>query len=287
MSRRNKLLILSAALCIVCAGAWVSVPSRVGVRAQAGSDSTSSLALLADVNTKAKKLKKAKEKKDKIEGPVDELTDAVARAFGYGPERYEGSYSPVNSMMRAEADKVKDRLKRSEIAYQEGKKAGIPEENVVRAMNDLAGKFGAPGYAKTDKYEVRKLRASMLSVEYDLVSKKESKKGLKDKDDGKKVVESVGPTMSPLEAVYVTSSLIVQKLTNSEYQRTHEERRARWAEEHDGRRALETDAGPRILPQTDRQVEMSHVVSRGVRARGSSEQRALIHESLDILGIDR
>jgi hypothetical protein len=265
----------------------VSVPSRVGVQAQAGSDATSSLALLADVNTKAKKLKKAKEKKDKLEVPVDELTDAVARAFGYGPERYEGSYSPVNSMIRAEADRVKDRLKRSEIAYQQGKKEGVREENVVRAMNNLAGKFGAPGYAKTEKYEVRKLRVSMLSFEFDLVSKQVSKKSSKERGDGKKIVESIGPTMSPLEAVYVTSSLIVQKLTNPEYQLTHEERRAQWAEEHDGRRAFETDAGPRILPQTGRQVEMSHIVSRGVRARGPSEQRDLIHESLDILGIDR
>src|SRR6267154_5552146 len=42
---------------------------------------------------------------------------------------------------------VKDRVVQAEMSYRRGVTAGVHEEAVVKALNDLAGKFNVPDYA--------------------------------------------------------------------------------------------------------------------------------------------
>lgn len=100
------------------------------------------------------------------------------------------------------------RVAQAEIDYRSGRKAGIPEANIVRVVDHLAVKLGAPNYARTDEDEVRDKRLSITQImpnfipRWPLGAGEESPAGL---------LYTVDPLMSPLEAVYVTHSLITQK----------------------------------------------------------------------------
>ncbi len=104
---------------------------------------------------------------------------------------------------------MKDRLARAEMHYRATGEGGVPEENVAMMVNDLATKFGAPEYAKTDRDQARFLRVRMMA---DLPN-----------FAGQDVKESsINPVMSPLEGTAVAMALLQQKLYNEEFQVTPE-----------------------------------------------------------------
>ena len=115
----------------------------------------------------------------------------------------------------------KERLVRTEINYRRGQKAGIPEVNIVRVIDELARELNAPEYAGTDEDEVRETRLAIshmmphLIVPQSLGAGEQSSMGLP---------YTVSPTMSPLEAVFVTRFLIMQKEINESSQTTRAER---------------------------------------------------------------
>jgi|GEM_PF-2348191 len=119
------------------------------------------------------------------------------------------------------AGQYKERLVRAEINYRKGQKAGIPEGNVVRVLDELVQVLNAPEYAKTDEDEVQQTRLALsqmiphLIVSQSLGAGEQSPMGLTYK---------VSPTMSPLEAVFVTRFLIMQKEFNEFSQITRVER---------------------------------------------------------------
>ncbi len=127
-----------------------------------------------------------------------------------------------DEVTHAAAGELKDRVVRSEMEYRKGERKGVDEIEVVKVINGLAKKYGAPAYAKTNQGEVRELRMSMLLTEGDFVARgRNDGKGKKKRKKG----DGIGSEMSPLEAVYVTADMVKQKLYNEDYQLTQEEKR--------------------------------------------------------------
>jgi hypothetical protein len=101
-----------------------------------------------------------------------------------------------------------ERVAQAEIAYRSERKAGIPEANIVRAVDHLAAKLGAPKYARTDEDEVRDLRLSISQMMPNFIPRRPLGAG---EESPAGLTYTVDPLMSPLEAVYVTHFLIMQK----------------------------------------------------------------------------
>jgi hypothetical protein len=114
-----------------------------------------------------------------------------------------------------------ERVAQSEIDYRSGRKAGIPESNIVRVIDHLAAKLGAPKYARTDEDEVRGLRLSISQMMPNFIPRRPLGAG---EESPAGFPYTVDPLMSPLEAVYVTRFLIMQKEMNEFSLLTTEER---------------------------------------------------------------
>src|SRR5262249_41678102 len=115
----------------------------------------------------------------------------------------------------------KERLVRAEIHYRSGRKAGIPGANIVRVINELAEKFNAPKYARTDEDEVRDMRLTVSYMMPHFIPRQPLGAG---EETNTGFPYTVNPLMSPLEAVYVTRFLIMQKEISEFSQLTSEER---------------------------------------------------------------
>jgi len=121
------------------------------------------------------------------------------------------------------SDLMKESLVQAEINYRNGKgQDGISDASVVRAVNYLAFKVGAPPFARTNVFELRRLKAAMLPYTPDLQSRSHVN-GAGIMVDKKSINNPHTPTMSPLEATVFMLSLIQQKRFNAEYQLTQEE----------------------------------------------------------------
>ena len=168
-------------------------------------------------------------------------TDAsgqLRQAYAQVDEKASAVQGPDEGAIRALADAVlllvmgnevpsvlvspyKERLVRTESNYRRGETAGIPEVNIVRVLDELARELKAPEYARTDEDEVRETRLAIsymmphLIVPQSLGAGEQSSMGLP---------YTVSPTMSPLEAVFVTRFLIMQKEINEFSQITRAER---------------------------------------------------------------
>jgi hypothetical protein len=101
-----------------------------------------------------------------------------------------------------------ERVAQSEIDFRSGRKAGIPESNIVRVIDHLATKLGAPKYARTDEDEVRDMRLAISQMMPNFIPRRPLGAG---EESPAGFPYSVDPLMSPLEAVYVTRFLIRQK----------------------------------------------------------------------------
>jgi len=105
----------------------------------------------------------------------------------------------------------KERLVRAELNYRRGQKEGIPEANTVRVIDELVRELSAPEYAKTDEDQVHDTRLAISSLMPHFIVQQPLRSG---EESSTGVSYTVHPTMSPLEAVYVTRFLIMQKETN-------------------------------------------------------------------------
>ena len=153
------------------------------------------------------------EKASAVHGPeetaIRELADAVL-LFVIGnnvPDALLGSY--------------KERLVRTEINYRSGQTAGVPEVNVVRVLDELSRELNAPEYARTDEAEVRETRLAISGMVPHLIAAQPLNPG---EESATGLPFTVSPTMSPLEAVFVTRFLIIQKEIDEFAQITSRER---------------------------------------------------------------
>jgi hypothetical protein len=146
---------------------------------------------------------------DGNERAIRELADSVLQLIT--------SDRPPSAILRPLMGKVAQ----AEINYRSGQKSGIPEANIVRVIEHLALRLGAPNYARTDEDEVRYLRLDISQMMPNFIPRWPLGVG----EESLAVFPyTVDPLMSPLEAVYVTHSLITQKEFSDFFLLTAEER---------------------------------------------------------------
>jgi hypothetical protein len=143
------------------------------------------------------------------ERAIRELADSVLQLITY--DQLPGA--TVNPFL--------ERVAHAEINYRSGRKAGVPEANVVRVIDHLAVELEAPKYARTDVGEVRDMRLSISQMMPNFIPRKPLGAG---EESWTGFSYTVDPVMSPLEAVYVTRFLIMQKETSEYSLLTTEER---------------------------------------------------------------
>src|SRR5262245_6976509 len=203
----NKgLVIISILVLFVLVSLTMGLVPRWLVRAQTKKDKDASA---KRVQPYAEVEEKASAVQGPDEGAIRQLADAVLTTVA------------GNNLASVVVGPYKERLVRAEINYRRGLRVGIPESNIVRVLDELARELNAPEYAKTDEEEVRETRlaiAYMLPhfiLPQSLTAEEQSSRG---------VSFTVSPTMSPLEAVFVTHFLIMQKEINESFQITRAER---------------------------------------------------------------
>jgi len=264
MSKRIKLLCL---LFICCSS--VIVGWRLATRSRAGNNSPLTTGQRGSMFDQIEE--KAQRAKDGNEASIRELGDEIFNKLATAD-------IPAHTLLE-----MKDRLLRAELRYRRNKK-GCRESHIVKAINELAGKFAAPDYAKTSPLQVRALRVNlMFSVPSLVAPEANEKKKLK-----KRVGDKLDPHVSPLEAVFLTMLMIQQKMLNPVWQQTS----AEFADSLSKHRS-KGNGGERghQLRVDNLNREKSHVMRRvvanKVKGLGAADMHELIAASLDTLGIDR
>lgn len=188
---------------------------------------------------------------------------------------------------------VKDRLVQAEILYGQKKSLGIHEEAIVRTINDLSDKLGAPEHSKTTMSQVRVLRMWLALSEPKFMGA-----GMADREVG--VGESINQTMGPLQAAHLMATLIDQKFVNPDFQVTPQE----WEQTsiHNVRqnvqRAQARVAGMQLNPgapvsnlkvrvySSSKRRDMEESVARNISFLTVTERFDLIEQAFATLGID-
>jgi len=168
---------------------------------------------------------------------------------------------------------MKDRIVRAEVNYRSGHGKPVSEFGVVRMTNFLMKKLGAPAYAQTNVYEVRRLEMNL----FPFLSKFIGKKPAGTSHGPKALRSSFNPEMSPLESVAIANLLIQQKRFNPAYQLTYDEWLAKRSAKNSGKQAASDNS---------RRLEMENVIKRGGDL-SVTELVKLPHRALDLLGVPR
>jgi hypothetical protein len=197
-----------------------------------------------------------------------------------------GVFEPFGWANRQEiGGRVEDRIARAELSFRSGEHRPVTEDDVVRAVNGLAVKFGTPEYCKTDPAQVRQLRFELSFGAPHLISSSTSEEG--------KLISS---TMSPAEAAYVTMSMIHQKLFNPKYQATSDEWQGDRQKEHakqmsDFRSGVQRgrNSRPHLVSSTSspRTREAYGAISGNAQLMSDGEIQAAPDSVLDDLGVSR
>jgi hypothetical protein len=186
---------------------------------------------------------------------------------------------------------VKARLVQAELSYRKGSK-GITESDIVRSINELAVKFGAPAYAKTSPLQVRYLRASMMGMFPNLVAQEP----INAKAQPRKLGSSINPRLSPFEATFLTGLLLHQKMINEDYQlepkawrdHLHQKNVEVWHAYHDNKGKLKLPESSGLAVSTNpKREEMRQVIARAASTMSSADISDLVPKLLDSLGIDK
>jgi hypothetical protein len=131
-------------------------------------------------------------------GEADSVRRAAEELFKF-PQMY-----PMPDVMAAV---VKQRLIDAQMAYLAGKSPGVADGAVVEAINALATAFDTPDYARVSLLQVRFFR-TRLATGMPIFMR--STPGAKS--------DEANPPMSPLQGIYVMTSLMDQKFANPDYQ---------------------------------------------------------------------
>jgi hypothetical protein len=265
MSKRNALLgvlFLSSALVVTAVVVFGSRRASGQNTQNGGQNGQNDGNSISRINTKAAVLNNANE------AQIRELADEVFKTFDIDQE------APPEITAG-----LKDRLVRAEVNYRSGRSKPISEFGVVRMTNMLMDKLGAPAYAKTNVFEVRRLEMNFLPY----LSKFIGKKPAGTTQSPKALKSSINPTMSPLEAITLSGLLIQQKRFNPAYQLTQDE----WVAKHAGNgHKKSTDKSINEF-DTKRSDEIEQAIQRGADRLSVAELFKLPHQALDRLGVER
>jgi len=171
---------------------------------------------------------------------------------------------------------ARDRLIAAEIRYRKGDLKPISEFGVVRMVNMLADRLGAPAYAKTNVFEVRRMEINFVPWLGKFMSEKPAR------DAGpKRVGTSFNPTMSPLEAMTIAGLLIQQKRFNPSFQLTQTE----WLAKHYGKGKAKGD--PPDAASEPRRQQFDQSLQRLPETMSAEDFINLSQSALDKLGVPR
>ena len=254
MKRRNVILgflLLSSALAITAV-------LIVGDRKASGQNDASGS--ISRINDQAALLNTADETQ------IRQLADEVFTSFDLDQAPSEITNS------------LKDRLVSAEVNYRRGHGKPVSEFGVVRMTNTLMDKLGAPAYAKTNVFEVRRLEMNFLPF----LSKFIGKRPVGQNNGAKARGSSINPIMSPLEGATIAGLLIQQKRSNPTYQVTQDE----WVAKHVGKGKAKGNAGLGDIDQK-RSDEIEQAIQRGTDALSVADLFKLSHQALDKLGVAR
>ncbi|HEY3041983.1 MAG TPA: hypothetical protein VGJ66_24860 [Pyrinomonadaceae bacterium] len=212
---------------------------------------------------------KARLAKNGDEMAVGDLADEVFKHFG-PPEMAFG------------LSLYKDRLVRAEVNYRRQGTGGIPEKNLVKAMNGLTKRLGAPDYSRVSGAQLRYLRVNMLGAYPGFIS--QAPEG----HPGKSIVN---PEMSPLEAAGMALLMVNQKLSNRDFQVTPEE----WATQRHLRAVERWKAHRSGKPVPENSTAQSKVEFESVRGKELqqlfrnrvADVPPLVDKAFDDMGIPR
>ncbi len=264
MKRRNVAGFSLLICCALIGGAtWIASLNTVhGLsRGEAAATARTSKPL-ASLNDKARAAKSGEEAA--VRGLADEIFS-----------QFDTEHAPAGL-----DDAIKDRLVRAEVNYRSSHGQGISDAQVVRMVNRLTHEIGAPSFARTDVFELRRLKTGLLPYTSDLQSRAAG--------------NAVGPkdpqasSMSPLEATYFAVLLVQQKRSNPEYQLTHDE----WVNLHGGKRKDKANAkfNDKIKERRNdatRTDEMQKAFEDGLAKKSIGELLELPATLLDTLGVAR
>ena len=185
------------------------------------------------------------------------------------------------------SDNIKERLVRAEISYRGGKgQQGISDASIVRAVNYLVHILGAPAYARTNVFELRRMKAGILPYTADLQARSRAEQLTSGVINSAN--DATRPSMSPLEATFFMTVLVQQKQFNSEYQLTQEE----YVQLHGGERQPKSDKQFRSEMQSrkgdsTRSDELEKTVEKRASKMTLSEMVNLPQELMYVLGIEK
>ena len=215
MRKRNTLIISLLLICVVTGGAiWMTSNSTAQStfemsEAQSSSDQEKPSSPLSNINGQARAANNGGG-----ETEVRALADEIFTTY-----QFDEAPAVVG-------DSIKERLVRAELNYRSGQgQQGISDASIVRAVNYLAYKLGAPAYAQTDVFELRRMKAAILPYTGDLQARSRAEEVTNVIAGNQKTNanDAHTPTMSPLEAIFFMTALVQQKQSNPEYQLTNEE----------------------------------------------------------------
>jgi hypothetical protein len=178
------------------------------------------------------------------------------------------------------ADAIKERLVSAEVRYRAGSGKAISDAKIVRMVNRLAREIGAPAFARTDVFELRRMKLGLLPFTSDLQTRAVGG------PPGRRNPREL--TMSPLEATYFALALVQQKLNNPEYQLTQDE----WVNLHGGKRKSDSHGKFREkmkerLDDAGRTRELQRAFADGLTAKSPLQLLELPATLLDSLGVQR
>jgi len=176
------------------------------------------------------------------------------------------------------SNSIKERVGNAESLYQTGQIEGISEANVARTINGLAIKLNLPEFAKTDSYEIRKLRISLVPSYPELIGKKPN--GTQPIFAG----QSFESKMSPAESILVLTMMMHQKMGNKDYQLTKQERMLLWEQKYyKGGNSKNQTSLEEITK--NRSKELNNAIQQGAKRMSTPDALQLSTLILNTLGV--
>lgn len=261
----RKLTALSLTLCCTILGGATFITSMQTVR---GGAQTGAGAAAQPSRPLARLNEKARAARSGDEAAVRELADEVLGQLN-------ADQAPAGL-----ADAIRERLVSAEMRYRAGNGKAISDAKIVRMVNRLAREVGAPAFARTDVFELRRMKTGLLPFTSDLQTREVGG------PSGRRNPREL--TMAPLEATYFALALVQQKLHNPEYQMTQDE----WVQLHGGKRKSDSTGKFREKMKerrndSNRTRELQKAFADGLAAKSPLQLLELPATLLDSLGVER
>jgi hypothetical protein len=208
---------------------------------------------------------------------------AAARAADGTPDSVRGFVDETfnRSTLRRAPESVRQRVTKAELQFHQGKRKGISNESLARAVNDSAIAFGAPDTAKTSVAQIHLVRM-LIAQEAPNVGQTWDPERLVCTD-----------LMTPSQAVFVALFLLDQKLLNPDYQLDPD----KWSARERKRQVQMTDMNPKDLAalhgaraRSAKPTPYAHRVAGLLAGEQLGEVGVVtlgVHRTLDSLGLER